>query len=139
MVTCMSVLADHRLPSQHAAAVLQCIQYVDGDTLQELVPRLVDLLKSAVGLSTKTGCADVIVQLSTHCSRDLEPFAGKLLLALLNGLNDRNLTVKKRYASTIGHVVKVRVTSTLLLYSISGLHINSIVWPTPISSKLKLH
>lgn len=75
--------------------------------LQSLVPRLVDLLKTGIGLGTKTGCADFIIQLATHCSRDLEPYAGKLLLALLNGLNDRNVTVKKRFGSTIGHVVKV--------------------------------
>ena len=99
--------------------MLQCIQYVDADTLQQLVPRLVDLLKSAVGLSTKTGCADVIVQLSTHCARDLQPHAGKLLLALLNGLSDRNATVKKRYATTIGHLVKVHFSTNICQFASS--------------------
>ena len=87
--------------------LLQCIPFVDEAVLQELVPRLVDLLKSAIGLSTKTGCADFIVQLATQRATDLQPFVGKLLLALLNGLNDRNTTVRKRYASAIGHLVKV--------------------------------
>ena len=80
---------------------------MDEAVLQELVPRLVDLLKSAIGLSTKTGCADFIVQLATQRGSDVQPFVGKLLLALLNGLNDRNTTVRKRYASAIGNLVKV--------------------------------
>ena len=33
--------------------VLQCVQYVDGTVLPDLVPRLADLLRSGVGLRTK--------------------------------------------------------------------------------------
>ena len=37
----------------------------------------------------------------------LGTIAGKLLGVLLNGLNDRNSTVKKTFGSTIGNLVKV--------------------------------
>lgn len=31
----------------------QCVQYVDGEVLVELVPRLTDLIKSGIGIGTK--------------------------------------------------------------------------------------
>ena len=38
---------------------------------------------------------------------------GKLLSALLSGLSDRSATVRKSYAKTIGHLVKVSEDETL--------------------------
>lgn len=36
---------------------LQCVQYVDSSVLPELVPRLVELVKSGIGVGTKvSGC-----------------------------------------------------------------------------------
>lgn len=40
-------------------------------------------------------------------------YAGKILGSLLNGLSDRNITVRKAYASAIGHVVKVAKDSSI--------------------------
>ena len=55
----------------------------------------------------QAGVANFVISLTHQCPHDLAPYAGKLLAALLNGLHDRNITVKKTYASAIGHLVKV--------------------------------
>lgn len=84
-----------------------CVQYVDTTVLPPLVPRLSDLLRTGVGLGTKAGSAGFVVSLTMQCSQDLTPFAGKLLNALLSGLSDRSASVRKSYATAIGHLVKV--------------------------------
>ncbi len=58
--------------------------------------------------------ANFIISLTHQCPQDLTPHAGKLLAALLSGLHDRNITVKKTYASAIGHLVKVSFVPCLV-------------------------
>ncbi len=69
----------------------------------------------------QAGVANFIISLTHQCSSDLAPYAGKLLSAMLNGLNDRNITVKKSYASAIGHLVKVWLT-----YLLKSVHFSSL-------------
>ncbi|CAH3027447.1 unnamed protein product [Porites evermanni] len=90
-----------------------CVQYVDSTVLPELVPRLSDLLRTGIGLGTKAGSAGFVVSLTMQCSQDLTPFAGKLLNALLSGLSDRSASVRKSYATAIGHLVKVAKDSSV--------------------------
>ncbi|XP_069812868.1 proteasome adapter and scaffold protein ECM29-like, partial [Dendropsophus ebraccatus] len=99
-----------------------CIQHLDVSVLAELVPKLCELIKSGLGLGTKGGCASVVVSLTTQCPRDLMPYSGKLMSALLNGLCDRNSVVQKSYAFALGHLVRTaRDTSTeKLLQKLSG-------------------
>ncbi|XP_013777201.1 proteasome-associated protein ECM29 homolog [Limulus polyphemus] len=93
--------------------VNHCVQYMDKQVTEELVPRLVDLIRSSVGLGTKTGCSYLISNLTFQCPREIEPFAGKLLAAFINGLGDRNAAVRKSYATAIGHLVKVAKDSSV--------------------------
>ena len=44
--------------------------------MTELVPRLVELVKSNVGLATKAGCANFLISLCHQCPKVLEPHAG---------------------------------------------------------------
>uniref|UniRef100_T1J5P2 TOG domain-containing protein n=1 Tax=Strigamia maritima TaxID=126957 RepID=T1J5P2_STRMM len=90
-----------------------CIQYVDNDVLEELVPRIIDLIRHSVGLGTKAGCASVLTSLAHQCPQDLKIHSGKILSALLNGLNDRNPVARKQYATVIGHVVKTAKSSSV--------------------------
>jgi len=48
-----------------------------------------------------------------QCAQDLTPFAGKLLNALMSGLSDRSASVRKSYATAIGHLVKVAKDSSV--------------------------
>lgn len=89
-----------------------CVQYVDSSILPELVPRIIELVKGGIGVGTKAGCASFITLLVTQCPHDLAPHAGKLMSAMLTGLSDRNLAVRKAYASALGHLVKVATDSS---------------------------
>ncbi|GFO03251.1 proteasome-associated protein ecm29-like protein [Plakobranchus ocellatus] len=93
--------------------VNRCVQYVDDTVLPELVPRLVELIRGGIGVSTKAGCSSFVVSLTHQCPQDLAPYAGKLLGAFLHGLGDRNATVRKSYATAIGHLVKVAKDSSV--------------------------
>lgn len=90
-----------------------CVQYIDSTVLPGLVPRLSDLLRNGIGLGTKAGSAGFVVSLSMQCTQDLTPFAGKLLNALTSGLSDRSASVRKSYATAIGHLVKVAKDSSV--------------------------
>ncbi|XP_041357221.1 proteasome adapter and scaffold protein ECM29-like [Gigantopelta aegis] len=91
----------------------RCVQYVDDSVLPELVPRLTELIKSGIGVGTKAGCASFVVSLIHQCPQDLSPHAGKLMGAFLHGLADRNLSVRKAYASTLGNLAKIAKDSSL--------------------------
>nr|XP_033335253.1 proteasome adapter and scaffold protein ECM29 [Megalopta genalis] len=83
----------------------KCVQYVDSETLKELVPKIVELIKSSVGFGTKIACSHFVTLLSHYHKLELQPYAGKVLSALLNGLSDRNSIIRKNYAIAIGHIV----------------------------------
>ncbi|KAL8623767.1 hypothetical protein ACOMHN_054073 [Nucella lapillus] len=87
--------------------VNRCVQYVDDSVLTELVPRLTDLIKRSIGVGTKAACSSFVVSLVMHCPQELAPHAGKLMGAFLQGLNDRNSSVRKNYATALAHLVKV--------------------------------
>ncbi|XP_021353886.1 proteasome-associated protein ECM29 homolog [Mizuhopecten yessoensis] len=117
-----SQAAQDRLDSARIAAskmspmmetVNLCVQYVDEEVLTELVPRLTDLIKSGIGIGTKAGCSSFVISLVHHCPKDLTLHAGKLMGAFLTGINDRNLSVKKAYASALGYLVKVAKDSSV--------------------------
>lgn len=90
-----------------------CVQYVDASVLEQLVPRLVEQSRSAVGLSTRAGCGHLATTLAHQCPLDLQPHAGKLLRAFVRGLSDRNATVRRSCATTVGHLAKVAKDSDL--------------------------
>jgi proteasome component ECM29 len=110
-------LEDARISFSRSSPMMEtvslCVQHVDKTVLEELVPRLVELLRSGLGLGTKAGCASFVVSLVQQCGHDLQPYAGKLLSALLSGLTDRSQAVCKRYAGTIGSLVRVAKDSSV--------------------------
>lgn len=94
--------------------VTKCLRYVDCSILEELVPRIVDLMKGSVALGTKVVCAHFITLLTVQTDGQiLQPYAGRILSTLVMGLTDRNALVRKNYASTIGHVVRAAKDSSL--------------------------
>ena len=110
-------LEDARISFSKSSPMMEtvslCVQYVDQTVLEELVPRLAELLRSGLGLGTKAGCAGFVVSLVQQCGHDLQPYAGKLLSALLSGLNDRSQAISKKYAEAIGSLVRVAKDSSV--------------------------
>lgn len=90
----------------------QCLQYVDSSIMEELVPKVLDLMKNTVGLGTRVVCAHFITLLTLQLGQELQPYAGKFLAALVNGLTDRNAAVRKHYAVAIGHLVRTSKESS---------------------------
>ena len=54
-----------------------CVQQAGAEELVPLVPRLVEVMKRGVGLSTKAAAAQLVVLLVHHCLHMLTPFAGE--------------------------------------------------------------
>ena len=56
---------------------MQCVPQVDAEVLTTLVPKLIELLKSGIGLGTKVATAQLIISLVRQCVFDLTPYAGR--------------------------------------------------------------
>ena len=56
--------------------IIQCVPQIDAKVLSMLIPRLIDLLKSGIGLGTKVATAQLIISLVRQCMFDLTPYAG---------------------------------------------------------------
>ncbi|KAK7866865.1 hypothetical protein R5R35_006031 [Gryllus longicercus] len=93
--------------------VSKCVQYMDASALEQLIPRLLELMKGSVGLATRVASAHFIVLLTHHLKIELQPYTGKLLSALFNGLLDRNAVVRKNYATTIGYLLSTAKDSSV--------------------------
>ncbi|XP_034253765.1 proteasome adapter and scaffold protein ECM29 [Thrips palmi] len=91
----------------------KCLQYVDSEILEKVIPRISEMLRTSIGLGTKVATTHLIVLLSGTMKIELQPYAGKLLGVLVNGLLDRNGTVRKCYATAIGHIVSSAKESSL--------------------------
>ncbi|XP_058794814.1 proteasome adapter and scaffold protein ECM29 isoform X2 [Phymastichus coffea] len=91
----------------------KCIQYIDGPILKELMPKIIDIIKSSLKLGTKLACSNFLIKISFFMKHELQPYAGKILAALINGLTDRNAGIRKNNAITIGHIVGCAKESSL--------------------------
>ena len=85
--------------------ITKCIQHIDAEILKDLMPKVIELIKSSVGFGTKITCSHFIILLSTYLKQELQPYTSKLLPPLVHGLSDRNSIVRKNNASAIGHIV----------------------------------
>ena len=105
-----------RMSASKSSATMECVnfclQYVDTNVLAQLVPRLVDIIKSNPSIVSKAGAAHVVTSLTSQCPLDLQAFTGKLLSAFLAGLSDRNPAVRMTYAGCIGHLVRTAKDSS---------------------------
>lgn len=98
----------------HATETIsKCIQYIDAPILKDLMPKVVELIKCSIGFGTKIACSHFLILLSAHLKQELQPYTGKLLTVLVNGLADRNATVRRNNAAAIGHVVATAKKSSL--------------------------
>lgn len=85
--------------------ITKCIPFIDAAILKELMPKVTDIMKSSIGLGIKVACSHFIILTTAHLKTELQQYAGKILTTLLNGLTDRNVSIRKNNANTIGHVV----------------------------------
>jgi len=111
-----SKLDTARMAASRTTPTMDCvntvIQYVDSGVLGQLVPRLVEIIKSHPSIVTRGGAAHVVTTLTHQCPLDLQAFTGKLLSAFLTGLSDRNPAVRMNFAGCIGHLMRTAKDSS---------------------------
>ncbi|XP_055592523.1 proteasome-associated protein ECM29 homolog isoform X3 [Uranotaenia lowii] len=83
----------------------KCIRHIDYPTLEKMTPAVLDVLKTSVILGTKVACAHFICLISIQLGAEMQPLTSKYLGACFTGLSDRNATVRKYFASAIGHLI----------------------------------
>ncbi|KAG8388927.1 hypothetical protein BUALT_Bualt02G0176200 [Buddleja alternifolia] len=84
-----------------------CIDVVDSNSLELLVPRLSQLARSGVGLNTRVGVANFITLLVQKVGVSIKPFANVLLKLLLPVVKDeRSASSKRAFANACAMVLK---------------------------------
>ncbi|XP_055629040.1 proteasome-associated protein ECM29 homolog [Toxorhynchites rutilus septentrionalis] len=83
----------------------KCIRHIDFPTLEKMTPAVLDVSRTGVNLGTKVACAHFICLISIQLGSQMQPLTGKYLGSCFTGLSDRNATVRKYYASAIGHLI----------------------------------
>ncbi|XP_050090264.1 proteasome-associated protein ECM29 homolog [Anopheles aquasalis] len=83
----------------------KCIRHIDYPCLERMTPAVLDVLKTSVNLGSKVACAHFICLVCIHLGAEMQPLSSKYLGACFGGLSDRNATVRKYYASAIGHLI----------------------------------
>ncbi|XP_038108762.1 proteasome-associated protein ECM29 homolog [Culex quinquefasciatus] len=83
----------------------KCIRHIDYPTLEKMTPAVLDVLKTGVNLGTKVACAHFICLVSIQLGAEMQPLTGKYLGSCFSGLSDRNATVRRYFASAIGHLI----------------------------------
>eukprot|EP00164_Ancoracysta_twista_P003195 GFYU01004259.1.p1 GENE.GFYU01004259.1~~GFYU01004259.1.p1 ORF type:complete len:1682 (-),score=543.81 GFYU01004259.1:8-5053(-) len=79
-----------------------CVRQITPDALKDLVPKLLGIIRTGVGLPTRCGCASFITRISKISGMSL--YAGHLLKAIGNALHDRSPTVRKSFAVAGGQI-----------------------------------
>ncbi|KAL6906048.1 hypothetical protein ACP4OV_003649 [Aristida adscensionis] len=84
-----------------------CIKVVDKNSLDLLVPRLAQMVRSAVGLNTRVGVASFVTLLVQKVMIDIKPFTAMLLKLLYSAvLDERSPAAKRAFASSCATVLK---------------------------------
>ncbi|XP_044946462.1 proteasome adapter and scaffold protein ECM29 isoform X2 [Hordeum vulgare subsp. vulgare] len=84
-----------------------CIKVVDTNSLELLIPRLAQMVRSAVGLNTRVGVANFITLLVQKVMLNIKPYTTMLLKLLYTAvLEERSSAAKRAFASSCAAVLK---------------------------------
>ncbi|XP_057515552.1 uncharacterized protein LOC130797079 [Amaranthus tricolor] len=102
-----------------------CIDVVDKQSLDVLVPRLAQLIRSGVGLNTRVGVASFITLLVQRVNLEIKPFTGTLLRLLFPAVvEERSSSAKRAFASAFAMVLKYSTPAQAekLIDDVAALH-----------------
>ncbi|KAJ3192246.1 hypothetical protein HK101_006845 [Irineochytrium annulatum] len=104
-------LDSSRLSAAKASPMMEgiesCVENVDPQIMDALMGKVIHLVRKGVGLPTKAGCARFIVSLTMRVPTELKPHADATLKALSGAVADRSASVRKSFATAMGHIVKL--------------------------------
>jgi proteasome component ECM29 len=95
-------------------AIERCLDLLDEPTMKTLVPCLESVIKTAVGMPSKVGCAGVLVSLATRHSFIFRPHADIFLKDIEKAVLDRNSTVSAAYARAAGYIARLASDKQIL-------------------------
>lgn len=82
--------------------------------ISELIPKLIEIIKRGLGVSTKAGVCNILCALVDQQAQLMIQYSGKLMAALVNSMSsESNKTINKCYCSTIGSICKVAKESSI--------------------------
>ena len=86
----------------------------DAAIIGELVPKLLEIIKKGLGVSTKAGVCHIICSLVDMQPDKMSVYSGKIMAALVNSMSsESNKTINKCYCGTIGSITKVAKESSI--------------------------
>eukprot|EP01103_Thecamoeba_quadrilineata_P013200 TRINITY_DN3590_c0_g1_i1.p1 TRINITY_DN3590_c0_g1~~TRINITY_DN3590_c0_g1_i1.p1 ORF type:complete len:1957 (-),score=534.48 TRINITY_DN3590_c0_g1_i1:30-5876(-) len=91
--------ASKATPMQEALDL--CVRYVDDKSLEDLIPRVLSLLRTGVGLPTRVGTCKFLSSLTKHKHLPLQTYTTKLFRGLANCLEDHSPSVRKSAAGAL--------------------------------------
>ncbi|XP_062082273.1 uncharacterized protein LOC133788708 [Humulus lupulus] len=84
-----------------------CLNVVDSESLDQLVPRLAQLVRSGVGLNTRAGVASFLSLLVQKVGSDFRPYTSMLLKLLFPVVKEeKSVAAKRAFASACAIVLK---------------------------------
>ncbi|KAI3814371.1 hypothetical protein L1987_19124 [Smallanthus sonchifolius] len=102
-----------------------CIEVVDDQSLEQLIPRLSQLVRSGVGLNTRVGVASFISLLVQKVGDSIKPFTNTLLRLLFVVVKEeRSAASKRAFANACAFVIKYAAPSQVhkLIEQTADLH-----------------
>ncbi|KAK9053492.1 hypothetical protein SSX86_030126 [Deinandra increscens subsp. villosa] len=89
-----------------------CIEVVDDQSLEQLIPRLSQLVRSGVGLNTRVGVASFISLLVQKVGDSIKPFTSMLLRLLFVVVKEeRSAASKRAFANACAFLIKYAAPS----------------------------
>ncbi|KAK0661235.1 putative proteasome component ECM29 [Cercophora samala] len=88
-------------------AIEDCLRNVDAEVMEQLVSKLSETIKTAIGMPTKIGCGRAIWTLSTKHGINFEKHAPAFLNLMEKHTLDRNDEVSQGYARATAYLLRV--------------------------------
>ncbi|RIB22041.1 proteasome stabiliser-domain-containing protein [Gigaspora rosea] len=93
-----------------------CIDYIDESVMENLTPRLLQLVRKGIGLPTKAGCARFLVTMCLKKASIVKTHGDSIMKALSGAILDVSPAVRKSYAVAVGYVAHLSPDNTLIRF-----------------------
>lgn len=88
-------------------AIENCLRNADKTVIQELIPRLEETVKTAIGVPTKLGCSHLIIALATRHGEDFSRYVAGILKLMRKQIFDKNEEVARAYARGAAYLFRI--------------------------------
>ncbi|KAF9191921.1 hypothetical protein BGZ51_006479 [Haplosporangium sp. Z 767] len=93
-----------------------CVENVDDTVMPELSSQIISMIKKAIGLPTKAGCAHLLVSLCIKKPAVTRPFSDNVLKTLGSAVKDKSPAVRKSYAVAAGYLARLVTDAALVKF-----------------------